>query len=125
METVVLVIHLLVCIALVGLVLLQKSEGGALGIGGPSGPFAGARRAADPLTRTTTILAIIFFGTSITLTVLGRSGDGSTGIIETPATGTPVPGAPATGESGGGGGILDDLGGLPPAPAAPSVPQSQ
>ncbi|MEL6747729.1 MAG: preprotein translocase subunit SecG [Pseudomonadota bacterium] len=119
METVVLVIHLIVCLALVGLVLLQKSEGGALGIGGPSG-MASGRRPADPLTRTTTILAIIFFSTSLALTLMSRTsttGGGSSIIDGAQQTPGSAPAAPA-----GSGGILDDLGGLPDVP---SVPQSQ
>lgn len=67
----VLVIHILVAITMIILVLLQRSEGGALGIGGGQGGglFTG-RGVADTLTRMTTILAVIFFLTSISLTVL-------------------------------------------------------
>ena len=62
MQTVIIVIHLMVVLALVGVVLLQRSEGGGLGIGGGSG-FMTARGAANALTRTTGILAIAFFAT--------------------------------------------------------------
>lgn len=70
LETV-LVIHILIAIAMIILVLLQRSEGGALGIGGGQGGglFTG-RGVADTLTRLTTILAVVFFMTSIALTVL-------------------------------------------------------
>jgi preprotein translocase subunit SecG len=68
---IILVVNVFVCVALVAIVLLQRSEGGALGMGGgsPSG-FMTARGAGDLLTRTTWILAGIFFVLSITLTVL-------------------------------------------------------
>jgi len=69
MQPVLIVIHLLVVIALVGIVLIQRSEGGGLGIGGGSG-FMTARGTRNALTRLTAILAGCFFLTSIILTVL-------------------------------------------------------
>jgi len=69
MQTVIIVIHLLVVIALVGVVLIQRSEGGGLGIGGGSG-FMTARGAKNTLTRVTAILAACFFITSILLTAM-------------------------------------------------------
>jgi len=69
MQTVVIVIHLLIVIALVGVVLIQRSEGGGLGIGGGSG-FMTARGTKNALTRLTAILAGCFFLTSIVLTIL-------------------------------------------------------
>ncbi len=74
METVIIVIHLLLAIALVITVLLQQSEGGALGIGGGAmGNFMSGRGAANMLTRATSILAVGFFATSILLTILARN----------------------------------------------------
>jgi len=71
MITVILVIHLIITIALVGVILMQRSEGGALGIGSSSsGSLFSARGAASALTRTTAILATAFFITSIALTVI-------------------------------------------------------
>lgn len=77
MQTVLLVIHLLIALALVGVVLLQRSEGGALGIGGGGGGGGGgfgsmmsARGTANLLTRTTAILAACFMTTSILLAIL-------------------------------------------------------
>ena len=69
---IILVVNVFVCVALVCVVLLQRSEGGALGMGGGGGPsgFMTARGAGDLLTRTTWILAFIFFFLSITETVL-------------------------------------------------------
>jgi preprotein translocase subunit SecG len=69
---IILVVNVFVCVALVAIVLLQRSEGGALGMGGGGGPsgFMTARGAGDLLTRITWILAGTFFVLSITLTVL-------------------------------------------------------
>jgi len=77
MQTVLVVIQLLVSIALVIVVLLQKSEGGALGMGGSGGGLGGLfspRGAGDALTRTTAILAVAFFVTSLALTILALHG---------------------------------------------------
>ncbi len=115
MQTVIIVIHLMVVLALVGVVLLQRSEGGGLGIGGGSG-FMTARGAANALTRTTAILAAAFFATSLTLTLLARYGEKSTDILDK---------VPATQTQQGEGGVLNQLGGkdIPtPAVDVPSAP---
>ncbi len=70
MQTVLIVIHLMIVLALVGVVLLQRSEGGALGIGG--GGFMTGRGQANVLTRATAILAALFFATSLALTILAN-----------------------------------------------------
>ena len=70
MQTVLLVIYLMVVVALIGVVLIQRSEGGGLGIGGGSG-FMSARGTANALTRTTAILATLFFVISLALGVEG------------------------------------------------------
>src|SRR5579862_6515933 len=79
---IILVVNVFVCVALVAIVLLQRSEGGALGMGGgsPSG-FMTARGAGDLLTRTTWILAFVFFFLSITLTVLTGKLHGGVGSL--------------------------------------------
>ena len=69
MQTVIIVIHLMVVVTMVGLVLLQRSEGGGLGMGGGAG-FMTNRGTANVLTRTTAILAGVFFLTSLVLSVL-------------------------------------------------------
>ena len=107
METVVIVVHLMIVLALVGVVLLQRSEGGGLGIGGGSG-FMTARGAANALTRATAILAIAFFATSLTLSVIARYGERPIDILDR---------VPAAGQDGGAG-VLDQLGGSDTAPAA-------
>jgi len=71
METLVLTIHILIAVALVLVVLLQRSEGGGLGIGGGGGGgFMTSRGTANLMTRTTTILAIGFFTTTIILAIM-------------------------------------------------------
>ena len=85
MITVVLVIHLLVAIALVGTVLLQRSEGGGLGMGGGGGGgggggFMSGRETANLLTRATGVLAAIFMSTSLILGIMA-SGPSKTGSI--------------------------------------------
>lgn len=128
MQTVLIVVHLMVVLALIGIVLIQRSEGGGLGIGGGGGGggFFSARGSANVLTRATAILAALFFLTSLSLTVLAGWGRGPTTIFNAPAS---VPGAPAAPGAGGpSGNVLDQLKGAQPAPAAPSgpqVPQSQ
>lgn len=99
MITVILVIHLILAIALVGVVLLQRSEGGALGIGGGGGMsgFMTGRSTANLLTRATAILAALFIVTSLTLAKLAGTGRPSQSIIDqmpTPAQEQPV--EPAT-----------------------------
>ena len=121
MITVVLVIHLLIAAALIGVVMLQRSEGGALGIGGGgAGSLFSSRGAANALTRATAILAIGFFLTSITLTMLARHQAGGGTIFDSMAPAAPASGdAPATGSD-----VLPQLPAAPAAPAQPQVPSS-
>ncbi len=95
METVLLVIHVLIAVFLIGVVLLQRSEGGALGIGGGGGGggVMTGRGAANLLTRSTAILAAAFFGTSIVLAILSGAHTAPTSILDQPASS--VPAAPA------------------------------
>lgn len=99
MLTVLVVFQLFVSIALIVVVLLQKSEGGAFGMGGSGSGFGGLfspRGAADTLTRATTVLGVLFFLTSIALTILSQHGGAAqpTSILDSPTT-APVS-APAT-----------------------------
>jgi preprotein translocase subunit SecG len=110
MQTVLIVIHLMIVLALVGVVLIQRSEGGGLGIGGGSG-FMSARGTANVLTRTTAILAALFFITSLGLGILSRYEGRPTDILDR---------IPAT--SGQGNGILDSLSGNGAAPAGGQAP---
>jgi preprotein translocase subunit SecG len=104
------VIHVAIALALVGVVLLQKSEGGALGMGGGGmSGFMTGRSTGNLLTKATMILAGAFFATSVLLVVLSTRAQGPRSLIdqgppstqETPAV--PTPAVPAT----------------PPEPSAP------
>jgi preprotein translocase subunit SecG len=123
MTTVLLLIHVMVALALVGVILLQRSEGGALGIGGGGG-FMTGRSAGNALTKTTAVLAAGFFVTSLALSILasqnraapsilapiGQGGGGGLAPLQIPGATTPAsPQAPAA----------------PQAPAGPQAPQSQ
>lgn len=104
METVILVIHLLLALALVGVILVQRSEGGGLGIGGGTmGGMMTARGSANLLTRTTAILAACFMTTSIILAILAGGHTRPKSIIEQ------IPATPAA----------------PTAPAVPAPPVAQ
>lgn len=81
MQTILIVIHLMIVVALVAVVLLQRSEGGALGVGGGSG-FMTGRGQANVLTRATAILAALFFATSLGLTLLANYGKSNKSILE-------------------------------------------
>ncbi|MFP4312986.1 MAG: preprotein translocase subunit SecG [Alphaproteobacteria bacterium] len=84
MENVILVIHLFLALAIIGLVLMQRSEGGGLGIGGGSGAgdLATPRGTASFLTRATAICAVAFFTTSLVLGIMAGTHTNSTGILE-------------------------------------------
>ena len=81
MENVVLTIHLLLALALVGVVLLQRSEGGGLGLGGGGGVMSG-RSAASALTKVTWILAVAFIITSLSLTVIAARKSAGNSVID-------------------------------------------
>ncbi len=118
MQTVLIVIHLLIVLALVAVVLLQRSEGGGLGVGGGSG-FMTARGAANALTRTTAILATGFFITSLALSIFARYyGSDPLDILDRLPNNAPSQTAPA----GSGNGVLDQLGGQDTTPETPSAP---
>ncbi|MEO1016714.1 MAG: preprotein translocase subunit SecG [Pseudomonadota bacterium] len=89
MSTVVLVVHLIIAISLVAIILLQRSEGGALsGLGGGGGNFGGlmsGRGTANLLTRTTAILATCFIGTSLFLAILAGNTRSGGSILDAPA----------------------------------------
>jgi preprotein translocase subunit SecG len=91
MATVLLIIHIMIALALIGVVLLQRSEGGALGIGGGGGGFMTGRGAANLLTRVTAGLAAAFFATSLLLTLVATRAGAPRSILEAPAS---VPGGP-------------------------------
>lgn len=117
METIILVVHLLIGLALVGVVLMQRSEGGLGGLGGGGGGGAsggmggllGNRQTANLLTRSTAVLAGLFMLTSVSLAILaGSHSDG--GSIVNEATGTPEAGTNPV---------------VPALPATPTVPTTE
>ncbi len=113
MTTILLIIHLLIALALVGVILLQRSEGGALGIGGGGGGaggglggFMSGRASANLLTRTTAFLAVGFIATSLLLAILASNRSAPTSILDQPAGEPAATSEPAT----------------PVAPAEPAAP---
>jgi preprotein translocase subunit SecG len=115
MTAIILVVHLLIAIALIGVVLLQRSEGGALGIGsGGAGSLFSSRGAANVLTRTTAVLAVAFFITSIALTMIARKQHAPSSVFDEvkPAESGQQPATP----------VLPQL---PPANQGPQVPVGQ
>ena len=130
MQTVVIVIHLMVVTVMIGAVLLQKSEGGGLGMGGGAG-FMSSRGTANLLTRTTAVLAVLFFATSLFLSWYAGFERRPTSIIggqpapQSQPAGGATPITPPTS-----GGVLDSLKKADeqqgqPAPTGPQPPRSQ
>ena len=98
MTLVLLIIHLFVTLALIGVVLIQRSEGGGLGIGSSQGMggLMSGRGTANLLTRTTAVLGAVFFVMSLSLALLNRGSSlGGRSLLDTPAASTPAPTAPA------------------------------
>ena len=113
MQTMLIAFELLIAVALIVFVLLQRSEGGALGMGGGGSRMGGLfspRGAADTLTRTTAILAGLFFLTCIGLNLMALHGRDEKSILDSPLTNS-APAKPATPAA--------------PAPTGPSVPKPQ
>ena len=125
METVVLVIHLLIAVTLVGVILIQKSEGGGLGIGGGGGlgGMMTARGTANLLTRTTAILAGCFMLTSVTLAIMAGHHNTPVSIIDTVPAADTKPATPAESVPAAPGAAPAKPSGAPAAPAgAPAAP---
>jgi preprotein translocase subunit SecG len=129
MQTVVIVIHLMIVATLIATVLLQKSEGGGLGVGGGAG-FMSSRGTANLLSRTTAVLAAGFFVTSLFLSWLASYDRKPASIITPPSQSQPAGGATPIAPPTSGGGVLDSLKKSdeqqnPPAPSGPQAPRSQ
>lgn len=114
MQEVVLIIHLILAVALVAIILVQRSEGGGLGIGGGQGgmgAFASARGTANFLTRMTTYIAIGFIITSLTLAILAGEGKEKKSILDAASS------------------VVEEVGDMPalsePAESEPQVPASE
>ncbi len=82
MENLVLVINIILAIILIGIILLQKSEGGALGLGASQDSFISSRSAGNFLTKATAIIATLFIITSISLTVMSKGDFTSKSVLE-------------------------------------------
>ena len=123
MQTVLIVIHLMIVSAMIGLVLLQKSEGGGLGMGGGGGGFLTSRGTSNVLTRTTAILAAVFFATSLILSILAGFERKPRSILQDPSAPASQPANPGGTAPLAPGGILDRL--KQGAPAEPQAPQSR
>jgi preprotein translocase subunit SecG len=131
MENVILTIHLILALLLIGVVLLQRSEGGGLGIGGGGGTMS-ARGAATAMTKLTWVFASAFIVTSITLTILAARGQEGGSVVDSaataPATEAPATDAPATTGGGLAGtdltlpGTASDAPVTPPPADAPAAP---
>ena len=129
MQTVVIVIHLMIVAVMIGAVLLQKSEGGGLGMGGGAG-FMSSRGTANLLSRTTAILAAGFFLTSLFLSWYAGYDRKPASILGQPASQTQPAGGAAPIAPPTSGGILDTLKKADEqqqnqAPAGPQAPRSQ
>ena len=123
MQSVLIVVHLLVVIALVAVVLLQRSEGGALGVGGGGG-FMTGRGQANALSRATAILGALFFATAILMSVIAGWSRAPRSIVDTaaPATSQSAPKAPSPSD------LLNQLNsenGQSNAPATPAPAPAQ
>ncbi len=125
MTTVLLIIHLFVTLALIGVVLIQRSEGGGLGIGTTQGMggFMSGRGTTNLLTRTTAILGTAFFALSLTLALLNRGtvGGGRSLLDSPPVTGPAIPGTATPGAATSGPAAPGDAAPAP-APKGPAVP---
>ena len=123
----------MVVLAMIALVLLQRSEGGALGIGGGGGGMMTGRGVGNLLTRTTGILAVAFFATSIGLTIIAKLESRPTDILDGLSGGEATQSTPADTGSGGqiqtppasGGSVLDGLREQSGLPSAPQTPPSE
>lgn len=83
MENLVLVLNIILAILLIGTILLQKSEGGALGLGASQDSFVTSRSAGNFLTKTTSIIATLFIITSISLTIMSKENISTKSVLET------------------------------------------
>ena len=120
MENVILLIHLLLALALIGVVLLQRSEGGGLGMGG-GGNVTTGRAPGTALGKLTWVLGLSIFATTLALTVIAAQKAGSGAVLDrvtddVPSASVPLPGLPGSGDSR-----------LPPSPGddAPLVPLAE
>jgi preprotein translocase subunit SecG len=124
LNTIVLVIHVLVGVMMVGLILIQRGKGADAGAAfgsGASGTVFGARGSANFLSRSTAILAAIFFCTSLGLAYLGTQQVAPKSLLDVPAEAAGEPAVPAVGPPQETAGAVPASGALPALPAAPET----
>lgn len=114
LQTILLVAMILISVAMIAIVLLQKSEGGALGMGGGPSGFMTARGAGNLLTQATWALGALFFLCAIGLTIAGNVERGSRSIIDADAVGSIAVGEPTP--------ATDQVAPEPAQPPTPAVP---
>jgi len=114
LQTILLVAMILISVALAGVILIQRSEGGALGMGGGPSGFMTARGAGNLLTKTTWVLAVLFFLCAIGLTILGNVERANRSIVDADAVGDLI--APTTSDAAP---AVDPA--VPAQPVAPSL----
>ena len=119
LQTILLVAMILISVALAGVILIQRSEGGALGMGGGPSGFMTARGAGNLLTKTTWVLATLFFACAIGLTIVGNVSRSNQSIVDRDAVGALA--APAAGEAGATAPAATDPATTPAEPAGPSL----
>jgi preprotein translocase subunit SecG len=130
MQTVIIVVHLMIIVTMIATVLLQKSEGGGLGMGGGAG-FMSSRGTANLLSRTTAVLAVGFFVTSLLLSWIASYDRKPSSIINPTSQSQPAGAATPISPPAAGGGVLDSLKKQDeqqqsqPAPGGPQAPRSQ
>ena len=122
LSAVVLVIHVLIAVSLVGVVLMQRSEGGGLGMGGRTDAFMSVRGQQNVLTRTTAILAGAFIITSIGLAFIGGTHSKRAGSIMDRPPPAAAPATPGTTPGAAPGATPPAGTGAPPATGTPSAP---
>jgi preprotein translocase subunit SecG len=134
MSTVLLIVHIMIAFALIGVVLLQRSEGGALGIGGGAGGVVTGRGVASFLARVTAGLAAAFFVTSLLLSILASRTEAPRSILDVPGGAPPAKAQPGKPSQGPGAPPPIDLNKIPGGPISegqpgggesPRVPQSK
>ncbi len=131
MQSVLIVIHILIVVALIAVVLLQRSEGGALGAGGGTGSFMTGRGQANALSRATAILGAMFFATALLMSILSSWSRAPHSILDKASA--PAPAGQTAPAPVSPGNILDPLKQMEgqsnapsapaPAPAAPAAPE--
>ena len=121
MENVILTVHLILALLLIGVVLLQRSEGGGLGMGSSGGAISG-RAAATALGKVTWVLAAMFIVTSISMTILASRSASTASVIDQIGAEQPAAKAPASSLPAGGDLLPPSNDGNPAAPPAATAP---